>query len=130
MPVLNHMNMSEQSSLIEYPCDFPIKIMGRADSLLAKPAVCGKHAVAPPSASDSSANAVSAGGRKQHDFAQTMLAIVKCHAPDFDDATMEMKASKKGAYLSLTCTVRATSRVQLDALYLELCDHPMVVMVL
>jgi hypothetical protein len=26
--------------------------------------------------------------------------------------------------------VRATSREQLDALYRELCDHPMVVMVL
>ena len=90
------MNMAEQSSLIEYPCDFPIKIMGR----------------------------------KQPGFAQAMLAIVKRHAPDFDDATMEMKASKKGAYLSLTCTVRATSRIQLDALYQELCDHPMVVMVL
>ena len=121
--------MSEQESLIEYPCDFPIKIMGRADSLLAKPAVGGKRAVAPPSASDSSTNAVSAG-HKQPGFAQAMLAIVKCHAPDFDDATMEMRASKKGAYLSLTCTVRATSRVQLDALYQELCDHPMVVMVL
>jgi len=88
--------MSEQESLIEYPCDFPIKIMGR----------------------------------KQHGYAQEMLAIVKRHAPDFDDATMEMKASKKGAYLGLTCTIRATSRVQLDALYQELCDHPMVVMVL
>jgi len=144
------MNMAEQSSLIEYPCDFPIKIMGRADSLLAKPALAaamrlrpcqpsdergalhrvgGKRAVAPPSASDSSTNAVSAG-LKQPGFAQAMLAIVKRHAPDFDDATMEMKASKKGAYLSLTCTVRATSRIQLDALYQELCDHPMVVMVL
>ena len=88
--------MSEQESLIEYPCDFPIKIMGR----------------------------------KQPGFAQAMLAIVKCHASNFDDATMEMRASKKGAYLSLTCTVRATSRIQLDALYQELCDHPMVVMVL
>ncbi|MEO8165152.1 MAG: DUF493 domain-containing protein, partial [Betaproteobacteria bacterium] len=33
-------------------------------------------------------------------------------------------------YLSVTCTVRATSREQLDALYRELCDHPAVVMVL
>jgi putative lipoic acid-binding regulatory protein len=41
-----------------------------------------------------------------------------------------MKASKKGKYLSVTCVIRATSRAQLDALYQELCDHPMVVMVL
>ena len=46
------------------------------------------------------------------------------------DATMAMKTSKKGKYLSVTCVIRATSREQLDALYQELCDHPMVVMVL
>jgi putative lipoic acid-binding regulatory protein len=32
--------------------------------------------------------------------------------------------------LSLTCTVYVTSQSQLDALYQELCDHPMVLMVL
>ncbi|MBI3067550.1 MAG: DUF493 domain-containing protein [Betaproteobacteria bacterium] len=87
--------MSEPS-LIEYPCDFPIKIMGRT----------------------------------QAGFAQAMLEIVTRHAPDFDGATMEMKASKRGKYLSVTCVIRATSREQLDNLYRELCDHPMVVMVL
>jgi hypothetical protein len=32
--------------------------------------------------------------------------------------------------LSVTCTIRAHSREQLDALYQDLCDHPSVVMVL
>jgi hypothetical protein len=32
--------------------------------------------------------------------------------------------------MSVTCVIRAISREQLDALYRELCDHPMVVMVL
>jgi putative lipoic acid-binding regulatory protein len=41
-----------------------------------------------------------------------------------------MKTSKRGKYLSITCVIRATSREQLDSLYRELCDHPMVVMVL
>ncbi len=59
-----------------------------------------------------------------------MMQIVMRHAPDFDPASMEMKTSKKGRYLSLTCIVQATSRAQLDDLYRELCDHPMVVMVL
>ena len=40
------------------------------------------------------------------------------------------KYSTGGKYLSITCTINATSREQLDALYRELCDHPMVVMVL
>ena len=66
----------------------------------------------------------------QAGFAQSVLAIVQAHAPDFDGSTMEMRTSKQGKYLSVTCTIRATSREQLDALYKELCDHPMVVMVL
>jgi putative lipoic acid-binding regulatory protein len=55
---------------------------------------------------------------------------VKCHAPDFNEANLEARISKRNTYLSLTCTIRATSRAQLDALYQELCDHPMVTMVL
>ena len=88
--------MMEGGSLIEYPADFPIKVMGRREPRLV----------------------------------QTIVEIVRRHAPDFDPATVEMRTSKKNSYLSVTCTVRATSRAQLDALYQELCDHPSVVMVL
>ena len=88
--------MQQDPSLIDYPCEFPIKIMGHTRS----------------------------------GFAQAMLEIVRRHAPDFDGTTLEMKSSKHGKYLSITCTINATSRAQLDALYGELCDHPMVVMVL
>ena len=84
------------ASLIEYPCDFPLKILGHS----------------------------------QQGFAQAVLDVVKRHAPDLDDASLAMKTSKKGKYLSVTCVIRATSREQLDALYRELCDQPMVVMVL
>ena len=85
-----------EASLIEYPCDFPIKILGHTRA----------------------------------GFAQAILEVVRRHAPDFDGATMEMKSSKHGKYLSVTCTIRANSREQLDGLYRELCDHPLVVMVL
>ncbi|MEE9580647.1 MAG: DUF493 domain-containing protein [Nitrosomonadaceae bacterium] len=88
--------MTLKPTLIEYPCDFPIKIMGQAEQ----------------------------------SFTQSILMIVKRHVPNFDEASMETRISKKNKYLSLTCTVRAISRTQLDALYQELCDHPMVVMVL
>jgi putative lipoic acid-binding regulatory protein len=88
--------MQQDAPLIEYPCAFPIKIMGHTRA----------------------------------GFAQAMLEIVRRHAPDFDGATMEMKSSKHGKYLSITCTINAASREQLDTLYRELCDHPMVVMVL
>ena len=43
-----------------------------------------------------------------------MLDVVLRHAPDFDSASMEMRASREGNYLSLTCTLNATSREQLD----------------
>jgi putative lipoic acid-binding regulatory protein len=69
-------------------------------------------------------------GRKERGFAQNMTDIVLRHAPDFDVASVEMRPSRQGKYLSITCTVRAVSREQLDALYQELCDHPSVVMVL
>ena len=85
-----------EPTLLEYPCDFPLKILGHS----------------------------------QAGFAQAILGVVQRHAPDFDGAAMEMKSSRRGKYLSVTCVIRATSREQLDGLYQELCDHPMVVMVL
>jgi putative lipoic acid-binding regulatory protein len=83
-------------TLLEFPCAFPLKIMGRTEP----------------------------------GFAQLVLDMVLRHAPDFDSASMEMRASKEGRYLSLTCTINATSREQLDDLYRELSAHPSVVMVL
>ena len=88
--------MNNTDPLIQYPCAFPIKIMGYT----------------------------------QADFAQTILQLVIRHAPDFEPASMEMRPSKKGKYLSLTCTVNAVSQEQIDRLYQALCEHPMVVMVL
>lgn len=87
---------TDATTLLAFPCDFPIKVMGK----------------------------------RQAAFAQTMVEIVQRHAPEFDPASLEMRASREGTYLSLTLTVRATSRAQLDDLYRELCDHPMVTMVL
>jgi putative lipoic acid-binding regulatory protein len=69
-------------------------------------------------------------GQQQAGFAQAVLEVVSKHDPGFLAASMEMRASKTARYISLTCTVRATSREQLDALYQDLCDHPLIVMVL
>jgi putative lipoic acid-binding regulatory protein len=89
--------MSElKDSLIDYPCDFPIKVFGQS----------------------------------QQGFAQAVMEVVTRHDPEFKPGSIEMKSSRNARYISLTCTVRATSREQLDAIYQELCDHPMVVMVL
>lgn len=88
--------MSSAESLIEFPCDFPIKVMGA----------------------------------RVEDFAQTIVDIVLNHDTGFDPASVEMRPSAKGNYLSLTCTVTVHSQAQLDALYRELSGHPMVKFVL
>jgi len=69
-------------------------------------------------------------GRREDGFAQAVLEVVLRHSPDFDAAAMEMRPSAKGNYMSLTCTIRAVSRVQLDALYSELSAHPLIKIVL
>jgi hypothetical protein len=73
---------------------------------------------------------IKAMGRATDDFAQTVVAVVQRHAPDFDPAGVEMRASPAGNYLSVTCTIMATSRRQLDDLYRDLSSHPAVAMVL
>ncbi len=69
-------------------------------------------------------------GRREDGFAQTVSEIVLRHANDFRPETIEMRMSKNGRYLSLTVTINAKSRAQLDALYSELSRHPKVMMVL
>ena len=87
--------MSRQT-LLEFPCEFPLKIMGRTDA----------------------------------GFAPAVAFVVSRHAPDFDAGSMQMRTSNAGNYLSLSCTVRAVSQDQLDALYRDLTSHPMVKVVL
>ncbi len=69
-------------------------------------------------------------GRATEDFAQQVVSVVRAHSPDFDPATLEIRTSKEGNWLSLTATIRATSRAQLDALYRDLTAHPEVKVVL
>lgn len=85
-----------QETLLEFPCAFPLKIMGLANDSLA----------------------------------QAVLEVVLRHDPTFQGVTMEMRASSGGKYVSLTCTINATSKPQLDALYRELTSHPLVKVVL
>ena len=69
-------------------------------------------------------------GEARPEFAQAIADEVLAHAPDFDCATIETRSSSNAKYISLTCTIRATSREQLDNLYRDLTSHPMVKMVL
>ena len=87
--------MSEET-LLEFPCDFPIKAMGR-------------------------------GGEA---FPGIVIEIVRRHAPDLDESRVRIRASRKGRYQSVTVTIRAASKNQLDNIYQELSDHDQVVIAL
>ena len=88
--------ITERDSLIEYPCDFPIKVIGL----------------------------------HQPDFLGAMVALAKSFDPGFDDSKVELRPSKGEKYLAITLNFRATSRAQLDGMYLALTSHPMVNMAL
>lgn len=83
-------------SLIQYPSDFPIKIMGT----------------------------------NVEAFVDTIVALVTQHDPSFHEGKLEIRPSTKGTYISVTATIRATSREQLDNLYRALSSHEMVKVVL
>ena len=65
-------------------------------------------------------------GLNQLEFEPQIVAVVRTHAPDLDDTLVEVRQSRGGKYLSLTVTVRARSRAQLDAIYMALTSHPLV----
>ncbi len=87
----------EHDSCIEYPCDFPIKAMGRAE-------VCD-------------------------DFEALVVSLVRKHA-DFGEGAVKSRPSKNGNFIAVTVTVHATSRQQLDNIYLELTGSDEVLMAL
>lgn len=88
--------MSEQDTLLEFPCDFPIKAMGRSDC----------------------------------DFESLVATLVRKHAPDLQEGAIKCRDSSGGRFLSVTVTVRATSREQLDNIYRELTACEQVLMAL
>lgn len=91
--------MSEQTpeeSVIEFPCEFPIKAMGLA------------------------------GGKLE----LTVVEIVRRHAPDLGEAAVKSRPSANGKYVSITVTITATSKAQLDAIYMDLTACKQVLMAL
>ncbi len=85
-----------ETSVLEFPCEFPVKALGRA------------------------------GGALE----QAVDNIMRRHVPDFDAEAMRSRRSRHGSYISVTVTVRATSREQLDAIYRELSRCRSVMMAL
>jgi len=86
----------ETDKLFNFPCDFPIKIMGRCDC----------------------------------DLELIVVEIINRHVSDLSENAVKTRPSGKGNFISVTVTVNATSREQLDNIYLELTAREEVLMAL
>jgi len=85
--------VSEEGTLLKFPCDLPIKVFGR----------------------------------NEPGFRAAALAIVREHYEQF---ALSEHESRGGTYLSLTITVRAESKPQVDAVYRALTASESIIMVL
>ena len=88
--------MSEEETLLEFPCQFPIKAMGK----------------------------------NTPDFDSIVVAIVRQHVDDINEGAVKTRLSKGDKYLSVTVTIEASSKQQLNAIYQGLTDCPDVLMAL
>jgi putative lipoic acid-binding regulatory protein len=86
----------DEESLLEFPCDYPIKVMGRAEP----------------------------------GFDMMVVELVRRHAPDLKEGAVSSRPSRGGKWVSVTVILRAESKSQLDAIYLDLTAHEKVVMAL
>ena len=88
--------MSDREDLFEFPCEFPIKVMGH----------------------DTEA------------CRSLTLAIVERHAGPLPASRISQRSSSKGRFLSLTYTITALSRDQLDDIYRDLTASGIVLVAL
>jgi uncharacterized protein len=89
--------MSEgEETLLEFPCRFPIKAMGKADV----------------------------------ELELLVIELIRRHSDGFTAHDVTTRPSKNGTYVSVTVTITATSKPQLDAIYRDLSGHPHILMVL
>jgi len=85
-----------EDTLLTFPCEFPIKAMGR----------------------------------RSDTFQTEVVEIVRKHTPKLSENAVTSRISENGNYVSITITITATSKEQLDRIYLELNAHEMVLMTL
>ena len=88
---------SEQpETLLEFPCEFPVKAMGRHDA----------------------------------GFEAMVTKIILAHAEPAAGVPITTNASSSGSYLSVTVTIEAVSKAQLDRIYQDLTDCELVLVAL
>tara|TARA_B100000678_G_scaffold220802_1_gene188138 strand:+ start:144 stop:413 length:270 start_codon:yes stop_codon:yes gene_type:complete len=67
-------------------------------------------------------------GRQESDFEQTVFRLVKAHVPELEENDLSARESSGGKYLSVTVSIRARSKAQLDSIYKALTDSGAVLM--
>ena len=90
------MKKSDEDTIIKFPCQFPIKVMGIASD----------------------------------DFDIVIFDIIKKHVSHLPKDAVKSRLSQKGNYVSVTVTIKAESREQLDNIYYDLTGHEIVIMAL
>lgn len=80
-----------EETLFEFPCEFPIKAMGKTGP----------------------------------ELEIAVLEIINRHVDDLTEGAVRFQQSKGGNYTSITITITARSKSQLDNIYMELtaCEH-------
>ena len=73
---------------------------------------------------------IKAMGVKDPHFYLLVTDIVGRHVPDLDTESLRIRESRNGRYQSVTVTIRADSRQQLDAIYRDLTSQERVLMAL
>ena len=81
---------------MEFPCSFPIKLMGR----------------------------------ETDEFRRTVRDLVEKHTGPLDDEAIQSSLSRNGRFVSVTITIVARSREQLDSIYQDATAHDDVIMAL
>jgi putative lipoic acid-binding regulatory protein len=73
---------------------------------------------------------IKAMGQARQDLDTVVASIVRRHARDLGEDAIRITTSAQGNYVSVTVTVNATSREQLDAIYMDLtaCDDILMVL--
>ncbi|WP_373097921.1 YbeD family protein [Zhongshania sp.] len=88
--------MSEKTPLLEFPCLYPIKVIGNGDANLR----------------------------------ERVVEIMRLHAGEFDETAITERASSEGRFVSVTVTITATGKPQLDNIFTDLKATGIVKMVL
>jgi hypothetical protein len=73
---------------------------------------------------------IQAMGLAEADFDSLVVSLVRKHSPDIHEGAVRTRLSRGGRFMSVTVTIQAQSRSQLDDIYLELTSNKRVIMAL